>query len=71
MILDQTGGLREIPAEEVCLGGGELQVGLDFGGDSWVGEIFCRGGNQPRILVEHEAAGDVVAEILLVFLCEG
>ena len=52
------------------LGRRETKVRLDFRRYILVALILGRRRNQPRILVEHEAAGDVLAEIVGVLLGE-
>ena len=70
MFLDQAGRVREVAPEEVGLRGGQTEVGPDLLGDRRIRQMLRRRGDETRVLVEHEAALDVVAEVFAVLLGE-
>ncbi|NBV52967.1 MAG: hypothetical protein EBR83_05485, partial [Verrucomicrobia bacterium] len=70
VVLDELGGFGKIATEEVGLGRREPEVGLDLGRHFLVRHVLVRDRDQPRVLVEQEAAVDELAEVVAILLGE-
>ena len=66
VVLDDLRRRAEVAAQEVGLGRSEEQVAPDRRVEPRFREVLRRGGDQPRVLVQHQAALDVEAEIFAV-----